>query len=105
MSGKTKIQVHSLPNISPVRKRLFWMITCLISFLSSFGFEIALRLFHYGGNPNLFVSIPNESSKYFGMNLEVTKRHCTTLTNVSTSGKDIFLKGKAEKQVQNFYLR
>ena len=104
MSGKTKIQEHSLPNISPARKRLFWIITCVISFLTIIVFEIALRLFHYGGNPDLFVSIPDESSKYYGINLDIAKRYFTTLPDAPTPRKDLFLKEKPENGYRIFIL-
>ena len=39
--------------------------------------ETALQLFHYGGNRALFVSTPDESSVYYGINTEAGRRYGT----------------------------
>jgi len=57
--------------------------------------EIGLRFMNYGMNIPLFVSIPDETSKYYGTNLDIAKRYFTKLSDVPTDQKIFELKGGA----------
>jgi len=66
--------------------------------------EIALRYMNYGMNIPLFVSIPDETSKYYGINLDIAKRYFTKLSDVPTPRKDLFLKVKPNNGYRIFVL-
>jgi len=86
------------------RTRLFILITFLIPLLFFMVLEIGLRIFHYGGDTRLFVSIPDKDSKYYGVNLNIGKRYFHSATFNPTPRKDLFLKEKPENGFRIFVL-
>ena len=107
MSQKSKSLKRSnlkASEIAPLRKRIFLIITILLPLIILVLLEIGLRVFHYGNNTALFVSIPDENSKFYGINLEVAKRYFTKLSDVPTPRKDLFLKVKPGNGYRIFVL-
>jgi len=94
----------SLVKSTHTKKGIFYSITVLIPFFMFVFLEIGLRIFNYGGNTDLFVSTPDVTSKYFGINLEIAKRYFTTLSDVPTPRKDLFLKVKPQNGYRIFVL-
>ena len=104
---KIKIQkplLQQKAEISPARRRVYWTIIILIPFILLGAAEWGLRKFHYGATFPLFVSIPDESSPYYGINLEVAKRYFTKLSDFPTPRKDLFLKQKPGNGYRIFIL-
>jgi lysophospholipase L1-like esterase len=93
-----------LSEISAAKGRLFSVITFSFPVLLLVILETALQLFHYGGNRALFVSTPNESSVYYGINTEVGRRYFFWGNFVPTPRKDLFLKKKPSNGYRIFVL-
>jgi tetratricopeptide (TPR) repeat protein len=66
--------------------------------------ETGLRIYNYGGSTALFVSIPDENSPYYGINLDVVKRYFRKLSDAPTPRKDLFLKQKPDNGYRIFVL-
>lgn len=96
--------VHNIPGNSSSKRRMFWIILVLIPFIVLSLAEVGLRIFHYGNTIPLFISIPDESSKFYGINLEIAKRYFTKLSDVPTPRKDLFLKEKPGNGYRIFIL-
>jgi lysophospholipase L1-like esterase len=96
--------IQERPNISSFKRRVFWIATILLPFVVLGTLEGGLRIFHYGGTIPLFVSIPDESSQYYGINLDIAKRYFTKLSDVPTPRKDLFLKEKPRNGYRIFVL-
>ena len=101
---KGKAKFRRSPQLSSKRKKLFLLITFLLPFVILALLETGLRIFDYGGNASLFVSTPNETSKFYGINLNVAKRYFTKLSDVPTPRKDLFLKVKPANGYRIFVL-
>ena len=101
---KGKAKFRRSPQLSSKRKKLFLLITFLLPFVILALLETGLRIFDYGGNTSLFVSTPNETSKFYGINLNVAKRYFTKLSDVPTPRKDLFLKVKPANGYRIFVL-
>jgi len=74
-----KQPLHQVIEVSPLRRSVFWIIIILLPIVTLCGVELGLRVFNYGETIPLFKSIPDESSKYYGINLDVAKRYFTKL--------------------------
>ncbi|RPI07132.1 MAG: hypothetical protein EHM64_00465 [Ignavibacteriae bacterium] len=98
------LPVRERAGISSRKRRVFLILTLLFPFLVLGVLEGGLRIFHYGGSIPLFVSIPDASSPYDGINGEVAKRYFTTLADVPTPRKDLFLKVKPGNGYRIFVL-
>jgi tetratricopeptide (TPR) repeat protein len=90
--------------LSPARRRAFALSLAVLPIVLIILCETVLRTMQYGGTTALFVSIPDESSKYYGINLDVAKRYFTKLSDVPTPRKDLFLKVKPENGYRIFVL-
>jgi tetratricopeptide (TPR) repeat protein len=104
---KVNIQKQPLQPVSEVstaRKRVYWVIIVLVPFFLLGIVEVGLRIFHYGEVIPLFMSIPDESSKYYGINLNIAKRYFTKLSDIPTPRKDLFLKEKPNNGYRIFVL-
>jgi tetratricopeptide (TPR) repeat protein len=101
---KAPVSVRRSTALSPARKRAFTISLVALPIVLMILCELGLRMMHYGGNTALFVSIPDENSKYYGINLDVAKRYFTTLSDVPTPRKDLFLKVKPENGYRIFVL-
>jgi tetratricopeptide (TPR) repeat protein len=107
MSSKPKSINRNNPKISELsssRKKFFILVTILLPIIILVLLEIGLRIFHYGNDTRLFVSIPDESSKFYGINLQVAKRFFTKLSDVPMPRKDLFLKEKPKNGYRIFVL-
>jgi tetratricopeptide (TPR) repeat protein len=107
MKEKNKIlhpPVRHTAALSPARKRAFTVSLAILPVVLIVLCEASLRMMHYGGNRALFVSIPDENSQYYGINPDVAKRYFTTLSDVPTPRKDLFLKVKPENGYRIFIL-
>jgi tetratricopeptide (TPR) repeat protein len=99
-----KQQLVQVSKVSPLRKKVYWLII-ILSPVIFFGLvELGLRVFHYGGTIQLFVSLPDASSKFYGINLEIAKRYFTKLSDAPTPRKDLFLKEKPSNGYRIFVL-
>ncbi len=102
---KVQKQSHQLsPELTPVRKNIYIAIALIMPFVIVILLEVGLRIFNYGYTPALFVSTPDEYSKYYGINLDIAKRYFTTLSDVPTPRKDLFLKEKPQNGYRIFVL-
>lgn len=63
-----------------------------------------MRIFNYGENLALFVSTPDASSPYYGINQVVGKRYFTKLHDLPTPRIDLFLKEKPANGYRIFVL-
>lgn len=90
--------------ISPTKKRLFLFITLLIPILFLVGLELSLEFFRYGDTTELFISTPDESSPYYGINLNICKRYFTWSFFNPSPRKDLFLKEKPKNGYRIFVL-
>ena len=99
-----KQPLHQVIEVSPLRRSVFWIIIILLPIVTLCGVELGLRVFNYGETIPLFKSIPDESSKYYGINLDVAKRYFTKLSDVPTPRKDLFLKEKPSNGYRIFVL-
>ena len=103
--GKKRISASKSPtSTSPAKRRLFQVITLLVPVFSLVILEVCLRLFHYGGNTELFVSTPDEASQYYGINLDVGKRYFYLSSFNPSPRKDLFLKAKPKNGYRIFVL-
>lgn len=66
--------------------------------------EAGLQLFEYGGNTDLFVSTPDATSEYYGINRNVGKRYFAAESFTPTPRKDLFLKNKPKNCYRIFVL-
>lgn len=90
--------------LKPEKEKVFWLITISLPFLVLVLLEFGLRIFNYGVNVKLFIPLPDETSKFYGINLEVSKRYFTKLGDVPTPRKDLFLKEKPKNGYRIFVL-
>ncbi len=86
------------------RKFYFYLLTFLIPILFFLFLEIGLRIFHYGGNLDLFISAPGEYSKYYMCNPNVGHRYFFMQSTVPDPPNDIFLKKKPQNGYRIFVL-
>ncbi|OGC08435.1 hypothetical protein A2V82_15415, partial [candidate division KSB1 bacterium RBG_16_48_16] len=101
---KKELQPKPVREISAAKRRLFSAITFSLPVLFLVILETALQLFHYGGNRALFVSTPDESSVYYGINTEAGRRYFFWGNFVPTPRKDLFLKKKPPNGYRIFVL-
>src|SRR3990172_10902472 len=101
---KKELQPKPVREISAAKRRLFSAITFSLPVLFLVILEAALQLFHYGGNRALFVSTPDESSVYYGINTEAGRRYFFWGNFVPTPRKDLFLKKKPPNGYRIFVL-
>jgi tetratricopeptide (TPR) repeat protein len=90
--------------ITPAKRRLFYLVTLLVPVFLLVILEVCLRLFHYGGHTELFVSTPDEASQYYGINLDVGKRYFYLSSFNPSPRKDLFLKIKPKNGYRIFVL-
>ncbi len=72
---------------------LFRVIALLAPFVFLVVLEMALRLFHYGYNPSLFIESA-ENKDYWVMNPEASKKYFTDQLNATTGNREPFRKVK-----------
>jgi tetratricopeptide (TPR) repeat protein len=89
---------------SSFKKNVHWTITLILPFFILILIESALRIFNYGDREELFISIPDKNSKYFGINLKVANRYFSNLSTIPTPRKDLFLKEKPKNGYRIFVL-
>ncbi len=92
------------PQLSPGRKRLFTIIAATIPVLFFVILEVALRIFNYGGNLDLFISAPGGYSDYYMCNPEVGRRYFFMQNTVPDLPNDLFLKEKPANSYRIFAL-
>ena len=89
-------------NSIPIKKYIFSFILFIIPILFFIILEIALRIFNYGGNLDLFISATGELSKYKMCNQSVGKRYFHQKYTYWRS--DLFLKRKPVNSYRIFVL-
>lgn len=92
------------PSLSPAKKRMFTIIMLAIPVLLIVLVEGGLRLANYGGDRRLFVSTPDKTSPYLGINEHVGNRYFYRDSFSPTPRKDLFLKEKPENGYRIFVL-
>ncbi len=90
--------------MTKTKKLLFSGITILFIFVLFFLVEIGLRLFEYGGNQELFISMSGEYSAYKQSNPAVAKRYFVKERSLPAPSQDIFLKKKSDNGYRIFVL-
>ena len=107
MNHKSKIHKNSIPKSPEIKKTkriIYLLITFLIPVIILVLLEVSLRIFNYGVDTTLFISIPDSSSSYYGINLNVARRYFIQLSDVPTPRKDLFLKVKPKNTYRIFVL-
>lgn len=104
MKNAQKSGAAKWPELSPKRKRLFLAITVSLPFLLLLLLEVGLRIFHYGGDLNLFIDGPAGYEKYFRCNPNVARRYFSAHMTIPTPPKQLFLKQKPQNGYRIFVL-
>jgi len=92
MTVKVKKKPRKL--IDPKRERVFRLIALTLPVIFFLLLEIALRIFDYGGNLDLFISAPSDYSEYYMCNPVVARRYFFMQQTVPDPPNDLFLKIK-----------
>jgi tetratricopeptide (TPR) repeat protein len=98
------VVIRSEKKLTQNTKHLFWIITILLPIVAIALLEAGLRIFDYGLDKTLFVSIPDEKSPYYGINVNIGKRYFKKGGFSPTPRKDLFLKEKPENGYRIFVL-
>ncbi len=101
---KMKSKSSPAVEISPSRRRFFNFVMLLIPMFFLLVLEVGLQIFKYGGNTALFVSTPDETSVYNGINRNVARRYFASESFNPTPRKDLFLKIKPKNSYRIFVL-
>ena len=101
---KKRLKSKPAAEISARKKRLFQIAALLIPVFFIALLEAGLQLFEYGGNTDLFVSAPDEDSKYYGINRDIGRRYFFMQSTIPQPRKDVFLKEKPENGYRVFVL-
>jgi len=80
------------------------VVTLLLPLFLLLVLEAGLRIFNYGGDTHLFVSTPDETSKYYGINRNVGRRYFNENSFIPSPRKDLFLKEKPKNGYRIFVL-
>jgi tetratricopeptide (TPR) repeat protein len=86
------------------QRKIFWLILFTLPFLFFLLFEITLQIIDYGGNLNLFITVPGDYTKYYMCNPRVTRRYFAIQPNIPDPPNDIFLKEKPDNCYRIFML-
>lgn len=90
--------------LSVAKKRAFTIFMMLVPILFFVLLEAGLQIFHYGIDTQLFISIPDETSRFYGINTEVGKRYFYRENFNPSPRKDLFLKAKPANGYRIFVL-
>lgn len=90
--------------LSLAKQRIFTVVTILLPVFILLMIECILRIVSYGESAPLFVSAPDETSQYWGMNRDVSRRYFRDDSFFPTPRKDLFLKTKTEDVYRIFVL-
>lgn len=98
--------VETLPGqLGKGKQKLFTAIMVLLPLVILLILELGLRLFHYGGDLNLFVTPQEESvSDCYMCNRNVASRYFFMQSTRPTPQKDLFLKNKPEDAYRIFVM-
>jgi len=71
--------------------------------------EVMLRIFNYGGNLDLFITVPGGYEEYSMCNPRVTRRYFAVQPNIPDPSNDIFLKEKCSsvltiREIEPFHI-
>jgi tetratricopeptide (TPR) repeat protein len=91
-------------SISQTKKRLFLLALVMLPLLFFVLLEVGLCFFDYGESTALFIPIPEEDSKYLGVNPKVCKRYFSKIDFLPSPRKDLFLKDKPAECYRIFVL-
>ncbi len=101
---KTETIKKQNSDLSPLKKKIFTLITIIFPIFLLALLEILLHIFNYGGNTRLFVPTPREDSDYYGINVDVGRRYFYMDDFVPTPRKDLFLRVKPRNGYRIFVL-
>jgi lysophospholipase L1-like esterase len=101
---KKVTEQSSKKEFSQAKKRLFWGITLALPFLALLLLEVALRIFNYGGNTDLFIGGPEGYDEYLRCNPNVARRYFFAQSTIPSPPKILFLKQKPQNGFRIFVL-
>ena len=102
-SVKKKLS-SEIKELESTKKKFFRFFTLLLPLFFFVFFEIALRIFGYGGNLDLFVSATDDYAKYKKCNPLVARRYFSQQSEAPTPRNDLFLKKKPDNGYRIFVL-
>ena len=95
---------HTTPAREPQRKVwLFKLISFLVPLFVIFLIEISLRFFHYGYDPDLFITYAADRD-FMVLNPEASKKYFSNQRNATTGNVEPFRKKKADNTLRIFVL-
>lgn len=96
--------VYNENNLSPLKRKVFWLITLSIPIIFLIVLEIFLQLINYGGNLDLFIEGPEGYENYLRCNPNVARRYFTYQSIVPTPPKQLMLKIKPSNGFRIFVI-
>lgn len=104
MRKPKKINAYNENYLSPLKRKLFWLITFFIPIIFFILLEIILQLINYGGNLGLFIEAPEGYEKYLRCNPNVARRYFDSRSIVPTPPKQLMLKTKPSNGYRIFVI-
>lgn len=101
---KKEIDPPSALSLSPRKRRIFMGVAVTLPFVCILLLEIGLRVFHYGGNLDLFIEGPDGYGEYLRCNPNVARRYFSMQSSIPTPPKQLFLKQKPSNGYRIFVL-
>ncbi len=90
--------------VSPGRQKAFKVIALALPVIFFLLLETGLRIFHYGGNLDLFIPLPKAYSGYYMCNPAVARRYFFMQSSIPHPPNDLFLKEKPANGYRIFVL-
>lgn len=90
--------------MSPAKKRVFWIVTVSSPLLILILLEVVLRIFNYGGDLGLFIPGPPGYENYLRLNPNVARRYFSSQSITPSPPKQLFLKQKPKNGYRMFVL-
>ncbi|MEJ5351962.1 MAG: SGNH/GDSL hydrolase family protein [Melioribacteraceae bacterium] len=91
-------------SLSPLKRKLFWLITLSFPLLFFVFLEILLRLINYGGNLNLFIEAPEGYENFLRCNPNVARRYFNYQSIIPTPPKQLMFKKKPSNGFRIFVM-
>jgi hypothetical protein len=104
MGHKMKTTTNGQTTMSPTKRRIFFGIILSLPFLFFFLLEMGLRVFHYGGNLDLFISGPDRYSNFLQCNSDIALRYFYSGSLIPNPPQNLFQKQKPSNGYRIFVL-
>ncbi|MCX7798076.1 MAG: GDSL-type esterase/lipase family protein [Melioribacter sp.] len=101
---KSVLNVTHENNLSPIKHKLFWLITLLFPIILLILTEVILRFINYGGNLDLFIDGPEGYENYLRCNPNVARRYFTFQSIVPSPPKQLMLRIKPSNGIRIFVI-